>query len=394
MDHVKKKRDGFTKSANVHKYLSHNNYGYYIEGCSSIREAFDLIEQRHEDVINKKIRKDMNLLFEHVFILSEAQYIQLEKQNGEEDAKKLVGEKLKQYAKEVTRLHGFTFLGFELHLDEGHWDMNTGRFRRNVHAHLHFYNYCLNSRKAPLRELQRKTIAEPSNARTINPTMNQHFARFQDVAANVFSSLGFERGGSKELTGRKHLNKVKFVQEKLLESERRYRDLTLRNEESEQRLANTKEQFNVANQQLQELRKQKATWEEAFAQQKLRADKMLRRINQECHQKENNAKQLMIFADQYKEKLVNEANSFKQGTLTKEMKKYLSPLLEFIYKMEKTPALVNMQEVVNYYEKLPKDYKEILKKPIEALSNYHDRNVLPLKGRYDLMQEHWRRKGR
>ncbi len=215
LDHANALRDGFTNSANVIAALSHTNFGRYRHGASSCTEAFFLVEKMHEARIKKRIRSDFNALFEHVVIFSEELYSALERQNGTERMKNALTILLERYADRVQDEFGFEPLGFDFHLDEGHLDEETGLLRRNTHAHIMFYNMDFKKNIAPLRHLMKKGQNENGHTNQLNP----NFSRFQDIAAEVFQKIGFRRGISKIVTGKKHLQKEAFVRRKFLENQ-------------------------------------------------------------------------------------------------------------------------------------------------------------------------------
>lgn len=211
LDHANAQRNGFTNSANVIAALSHTNFGSYRHGASSCTEAFFLVEKMHEARIKKRIRSDFNALFEHVLIFSEELYSALERRNDTERMKSALTILLERYADQIQAEFGFEPLGFDLHLDEGHLDPETGLVRRNVHAHVQFYNYDFKKHMAPLRHLMNKGLSEDGHTNQLNP----HFSRFQDIAAEVFQKIGFRRGISKNVTGSQYLRKETFVMQKL-----------------------------------------------------------------------------------------------------------------------------------------------------------------------------------
>ena len=70
--------------------------------------------------------------------------------------------------------------------------------KRNVHAHVVFYNYDFEKSVSPWRSLKKKD-----------------FSNFQNIAAKAFERAGFERGVSREHTSKKHLEKNDFVEQKI-----------------------------------------------------------------------------------------------------------------------------------------------------------------------------------
>jgi hypothetical protein len=177
-------------------------------------------------VTGKKVRSDFNALFDHVVVLSEERYGELERELGEKEAKKRVLLLMIEYSRRIKQHFGFVAISIQLHLSEGHYERcaggcesatktdcakDCGRFIRNVHAHVSFFNYDFKRKVAPLRHLMKK--GKSANGKTNN--LNPNFVRMQDIASDVFSALNFRRGLSQNIAGRQHLSKEKFVKEKL-----------------------------------------------------------------------------------------------------------------------------------------------------------------------------------
>lgn len=228
LDHAHAERNGFTRSANVHQQFSENNAGWYYHGAESSMDAYHKVYQRHAELKGKKPRSDMNTLFEHVVILSEEQFAELEEitKEAEEgaDLSALIISRLKMYADKIKEEFGFEPLGIDFHLDEG-TKQDDGSIKRNVHAHVMFYNYDFKREKAPLKNLMVKGKNENGKSNDLNP----NFARMQDIAAESFEALGFERGVSKGLDNRKHEKKAQWIrsEQKRLEQGLRSSELKL-----------------------------------------------------------------------------------------------------------------------------------------------------------------------
>tara|TARA_R110001583_G_scaffold164736_2_gene317221 strand:- start:3237 stop:4076 length:840 start_codon:yes stop_codon:yes gene_type:complete len=211
LDHAHALRNGFTRSQNVITAISHNNAGTYFSGTTSSLEAFEIMCERYKETTGKKCRSDFNALFEHILIFSENVYTDLEQKHGSERLKRSLLLQLKKYAEKIKKEFGFEPLGIDLHLDEGLIDQQTGKVRRNIHAHIQFFNYDFDKRVAPLRHLMRKGVDENGRTQQLNP----NFVLMQDIAGNLFSKAGFKRGESKDVTGREHLKKEGFVKQEL-----------------------------------------------------------------------------------------------------------------------------------------------------------------------------------
>lgn len=251
LDHSNANRNGFTCSVNVNPEFSHQNVGLYAKGCKNASAALEQACARYKEITGKKARKDFNLLFEHIVILSEEQYVKIEKKYGESKAKQLVVNYLRKYAVQIKKEFGFEPIGIDLHLDEGRYE--EGRFVRNIHAHVSFFNYDFKNKVAPLRHLMSKGKNSKSRTHQLNP----NFEKMQDIVANTFKPLGFERGESKNVTGREHLQKEKFVKEKLNEMTQTVEVLNSRTQELESQFILQKQKSDqLSNEiQIQETRK-------------------------------------------------------------------------------------------------------------------------------------------
>ena len=256
LDHSNANRSGYTNSANVNHEFSLSNVGLYIKGCENASEALEQACIQYKEVTGKKVRNDFNLLFEHIVILSEHRYIKIEKKYGESKAKQILVNHLRKYAAQIKNEFGFEPLGIDLHLDEGRYE--GGRFVRNIHAHVSFFNYDFKNKVAPLRHLMTKGKNSKSRTNQLNP----NFEKMQDIVANTFEPLGFKRGESKNVTGREHLKKEKFVKEKLNEMAQTVEVLNSRNQELESQLISQKQKSDQLSDQIQ-MQETKKSWLES-----------------------------------------------------------------------------------------------------------------------------------
>ena len=207
LDHAHAKRNGYTRSSNVHEDFSGDNSQKYFLDSESSMEAYMKVYERHKKLKGKKPRSDMNTLFEHVVVFSEEQYAALEKTYGKDKTKLVVTNRLGLYAKDIQEEFGFEPLGIDLHLDEG-TKQEDGSIKRNVHAHVMFYNYDFKRDLAPLRGLMVKGKKEDGKTLDLNP----NFQRMQDIAAERFEAIGFQRGISQGIDNRKHEKKAQWIQ--------------------------------------------------------------------------------------------------------------------------------------------------------------------------------------
>ncbi len=267
-------KSGAAQKVLAHGYRKHSNSPNVVEKYTPYNfgmryQSLDDCMAQYKAVSGRKPQDKMNVLFEHVVVLSEDQF--KERKPG----KKEFDECMQRYIKAIHADFGFQPLGYELHLDEGHTDEKTGEFKRNIHAHVHFFNYDFKKKKAPLRDLMKK--GKDENGKTL--PLNHNFVRMQDLAAMAFKPLGFRRGISKGERNRKHLDKDTFVvSKKLSEIINRYdkvrrlvhnldKDITakkLKLKEQEERLAEYKELEELHNTKIQPMLLAFESLEDAF----------------------------------------------------------------------------------------------------------------------------------
>ena len=179
---------------------------------------------------------------------------------------------------EMERETGFMPIGYQMHLDEGYRDPETGKETLNPHAHLLFANVCtkdvtltrekkitkkdedgiaMRDPKKPnkyLYELDEngkpltETIETPLKGRaplSLYQTRgkNSIWAKQQDIAAKHLKRLGFERGDSKELTQAKHLDKSQYVRKQLSKAQSRLEAIEYATEAAKAKLGAVQRQF-------------------------------------------------------------------------------------------------------------------------------------------------------
>lgn len=188
-----------SNSPNVHEKYTPFNYGMRYK-------SLDDCMTQYKATSGRAPQKKMNVLFEHVVVFSEDQF------KERKPSKKEFDECMQRYIKAIYADFGFQPMGYELHLDEGHTDEKTGEFKRNIHAHVYFFNYDFKKKKAPLRDLMKK--GKDENGKTL--PLNHNFVRMQDLAAMAFKPLGFKRGISQGERNRRHLDKDTYVVSKKL----------------------------------------------------------------------------------------------------------------------------------------------------------------------------------
>lgn len=199
IDHALRKH---RNSENVIDSRTHQNFG---------AGAIDLPRQmqRYKEATGRSPRKDMNLVFEHVLVLSKDQLTKC--------TKKGLHEAVQGYMKQIRQEWGFEPMGYRMHLDEGHYN-KQGKFIANPHAHIYFFNYDFEKKRSPLRDL----MVKGKNDKGKSPALNPHFVKIQDIAAESFRKLGFRRGISKGEKNKKHQEKAEFVLSKTI---KRYKSI-------------------------------------------------------------------------------------------------------------------------------------------------------------------------
>ncbi len=132
--------------------------------------------------------KNSNDLIEMVVALSEEQALNY-LDNGVDLMKGF-----DNFAKNMKQHFGLTPLEISLHLDEGF--LKNGEPKFNVHAHLVFFNFDFEKEISVWRKVGRKDTK-----------------LMQDIAANSFQELGlnFQRGTSKELSTKEHLERNDYI---------------------------------------------------------------------------------------------------------------------------------------------------------------------------------------
>jgi len=161
---------------------------------------------------------------------------------------------IEKYIAEIKQKPGFEAIRYDFHFDEGFHDKN-GKFQRNIHAHVMFYNYNFEAKKEYLNNpgLHKKYLEDlkiynnkyklykdalkanpdnfivkpkkPKRAEFIplNPIkkfekdengknhVNSAFSGFQDTAGEIFIKAGFYRGKKKSITNAEHLNRDQYI---------------------------------------------------------------------------------------------------------------------------------------------------------------------------------------
>lgn len=209
----------FLKNKNVIEEFSKNNFSSNNDILKEYQNQVKLAEAQK----GKKFQKNANTFLDCVLSLSEAQFNELKETSF--DYQSDMRECLNDYAMRIEEKTGFKSLGWVFHADEGHYSEEQKRYVMNYHAQMIFLNYNFETKKQPLRELQKRG----------NESV---WSKIQDEAQLSFESLGFQRGESKENTKKEHLEKDKFIIEKNREAIERINDVLEKTEALKIRVEN------------------------------------------------------------------------------------------------------------------------------------------------------------
>lgn len=162
---------------------------------------------------NLAFRKDANVMLDNVLTLSRDQ-VEVVKEKYPDSWQKKLSECAMNLSGKIKKEFGLTPMGVHFHVDEGRTE--NGEFICNYHAHMTFFNFNFETLEQPLRKMKRNA-----------------FSKLQDFAGEAFAPLGFERGQSKEITGKKHLKKNEYVTQQITEAEKKLERLRSKHSEIE-----------------------------------------------------------------------------------------------------------------------------------------------------------------
>ena len=222
----------FAENKNAIESRSHLNFG--------VKD--DEITARYNKAINtlEGLKKNSNTLIDAVLVFPLEQW---------EEAKmtdQQVNKALQEIVRDIQAETGLTPIGWKMHLDEGRLD-EDGKLILNPHAHLLFANVCTTDFtlkkecKRTVKDENGKAVKDPkkpnkwlyerdANGDIVTDEISMPmrgkmplqymqsrgsgsvWSRIQDIAANRLTPYGFERGVSKELTKKAHLEKTQHVE--------------------------------------------------------------------------------------------------------------------------------------------------------------------------------------
>ncbi|MBL3808435.1 MULTISPECIES: hypothetical protein [unclassified Streptomyces] len=206
----------FAENTNQIKQFAADNFGCGYNIYDRYKEVYDQVES----IKGKKIQKNSNTFMDGVLSFSRDQMLEIMKKS---DWKTSFSEHIEQFMQDVKEQTGMEPLGWEMHMDEGHKDPETGEYKMNYHAQCIFFNYDFKTNKAPLRDLMGRKG-------------DSIWSKLQDTAGKRFEDLGFVRGVSADMTKAKHDEKDDFIASKQAEIERLQAELEQRQIQQERAL--------------------------------------------------------------------------------------------------------------------------------------------------------------
>ena len=216
----------FAENTNLIKEFAKDNFGCGYNIYERYKEVYDQVES----IKGKKIQKTANTFIDGVLAFSRDQMNEVMK---DPDWKTSFSAHIEQFMQDVKEKTGMEPLGWEMHMDEGHKDPVTGKYKINYHAQLIFFNYDFKTNTAPLRKyMERKG--------------ESIWAKLQDVAGDRFANFGFVRGVSAEITKAKHQRKDDFIASKQAEIDRLQAELAQRQIQQDQALQANQELLEAA----------------------------------------------------------------------------------------------------------------------------------------------------
>lgn len=194
----------FEENKNAFPEYTKDNFG-----SGNLYEKYKSIYERVNEVKSQQERtsklNDKSITFiDGAFSFSLDRWEELEKEYTKEKLQELITDRMNTYMDKFKKKFGYEPIGFEMHLDEGHEKQIEAKKNnpeqklvRNIHAHVCFFNFDFETKTAPHRKMKKK-----------------HWSQCQDLAAECFEDLGFQRGISKDKTKKQHLDKDAFIAEK------------------------------------------------------------------------------------------------------------------------------------------------------------------------------------
>lgn len=192
----------FKNDANVFKELSHENFEHKFADFEELEQRM-LKAKTDKGLRARGFQKDANVMVDNVLIFSRERVEQLKIENPtgyKDDLKNAAID----FAERIKSKFGLEPMNISFHWDEGRYEGEGSDrvFLNNYHAHVSFMNFDFTKLNQPLRKL-----------------LKQDFSGFQDVSAEAFAHLDFERGISRSITQKDHLDKIEFLRATLANEE-------------------------------------------------------------------------------------------------------------------------------------------------------------------------------
>ncbi|NVK37487.1 MAG: hypothetical protein HWE18_06155 [Gammaproteobacteria bacterium] len=192
----------FADNKNSIDHLVGENFGNF-----DIDTRYRTMLSDFEKIKGKKFQANANTFMDAVLAFS---LDQMEVIKKEPEWKDRMTKCMDQFGEVIKDQYGLQPVGFNFHCDEGHTNKNgdliledKGKPKMNYHAHFIFINYDPVTKQAPLRKMKRGD-----------------WSKIQDLAGEAFSDLGFERGISAEITGKRHLEKQDLIESSYKEAKK------------------------------------------------------------------------------------------------------------------------------------------------------------------------------
>jgi prefoldin subunit 5 len=170
----------------------HHVFGDHQEAVSAFEASYSRQSYKHSRG---------NAIVEGVLAFS---YDEAKKELEHDGGKKLLDASVR-FAEKMKETYGFEPISVDLHVDEGHFQ-EDGSVKQNIHAHVLFHNF------------------DHNTGRTILRTMKKgDWEKTQDIAGQACQDVGlsFERGKSKKITKREHMEREEYVAFAQFEERRR-----------------------------------------------------------------------------------------------------------------------------------------------------------------------------
>jgi hypothetical protein len=204
----------YAENTNQIKEFAKDNFGCGYNIYDRYKDVFKQVE----GVKGKKIQENANTFMDGVLSFSRDQMLEIMQ---DPDWKTSFSDHIEHFMQDVKEKTGMEPLGWEMHMDEGHKNPETGEYEMNYHAQCIFFNYDFKTNTAPLRKL-------------MDRKSDSIWSKLQDTAGQRFEDLGFVRGVSADMTKAKHKKKDDYIASKQAEIDRLQAELAQRQIQQDQ----------------------------------------------------------------------------------------------------------------------------------------------------------------